>query len=158
MSSIFNPSTVEEFILEGAARALWVSSYADAADRGALPDSAPTAGAGEDWAEIAPETPIRAYLRAAVFVGDVLLAARSEAAGRTVAPTHIQCLWQVFGRAVGQHDYDNLSEMMCGEAEEFGRLLAMQSMGHGVSWADDHEPLPFRVPHTLEGVDYSELI
>jgi hypothetical protein len=156
MPSNFNPSTVEEFILEGAARALWVSCYADAADRGDLPDSAPTAGAGEDWCDIAPVTPIRAYLRASVFLAEVLTVARSEAAGRTVYPRHIQCLWQVFGAARHTDDYDKLISDS-GVAETFGHLLAMQSMGHGVSWGDDHESLPFRVPRTLEGFDYSEL-
>lgn len=32
-------------------------------------------------------------------------------------------------------------------ANLFGHYLAMEAMGHGVSWADDHEPHGLRVPH-----------
>jgi len=30
---------------------------------------------------------------------------------------------------------------------DFGHYIAMQALGHGVSWADDHPDLPFDVPH-----------
>ena len=33
-------------------------------------------------------------------------------------------------------------------AGEFGHDLAMQAMGHGVSWFDDHHKFPLKVPHT----------
>ena len=37
------------------------------------------------------------------------------------------------------------------EQRTFGHYLAMQAMGHGVGWADDHKPLTFKVPH-IEGI------
>lgn len=33
-------------------------------------------------------------------------------------------------------------------AEEFGSDLGMQSIGHGVSWFDDHQKFPLKLPHT----------
>ena len=41
-----------------------------------------------------------------------------------------------------QADEDNLTD-----AETFGHYLAMQFVGHGVSWEDSHPALPFQVPH-----------
>jgi len=33
------------------------------------------------------------------------------------------------------------------DAETFGHYIAMQAVGHGVSWADDHPDLPFVLPN-----------
>lgn len=33
------------------------------------------------------------------------------------------------------------------DPEHFGRDLAMQAMGHGVSWFDDHKKFPIKIPH-----------
>lgn len=33
-------------------------------------------------------------------------------------------------------------------AREFGHYLAMQALGHGVSWFDDHARFDLTVPHS----------
>jgi len=34
-----------------------------------------------------------------------------------------------------------------GDPEEFGFYLAMEALGHGVAWTDDHEPHSYKIPH-----------
>lgn len=160
MKSLLIPRSIEERIIQAMARALWASKYADAYDNGELPEGSDHAGAGEDWIDHCGETPVRAYMAAAVFAEDLLTAARDQA-----KPKHIACLWQVFGRAIGADDdkdsselYNELDDVQNQTLQdEFGHLTAMQSMGHGVGWADDHERLPFEVPRTLEHLSWQDL-
>jgi hypothetical protein len=158
MSALYKPQNVEERIVCSMARTLWVNAYANAADGQDLPPDSPTAGAGQDWMDIAPPTPIRAYMQAAVLSDHLLTAARKAA-----KPRHIQCLWQVFADAMHAEDptidptfYPTLNSMHK-EAEEFGHFIIMMSLRTGVSWSDDHEELPFVVPGMSGDVEWYDL-
>lgn len=126
-------------IRDGMARTLWTTSYADFAeqwheesdedefDAEEVPERP---GPGEDWDDIAPETP-----RAAVKTADDLVKLYEKAEGGT--------LWHLF--AVALYVDRNLDNEYALEgddldvAEEFGSDLAMEAMGHGVGWSDDHK-------------------
>jgi hypothetical protein len=119
-------------ILEGAARALFVSWYADAVDAGEHDGDA--AGPGQDWMDVAPATPDSA---------------------RNEAMALLRCV---------EGDNRSWSEVLArpeveADPEGFGHYLAMEALGHGVSWADDHDDhgllLPlicYMGPYVGEGV------
>lgn len=114
-------------IMDGAARAFWLCAYADWAsehkDRTDISRPKP----GEDWADYAPETPGVAYFYAGQLM--VMLRDKNE--------VPIEILWR---RACEADGYDS-------DPEDFGHCLAMQAMGHGVSWFDDHEPFEIEIPY-----------
>ena len=112
-------------VVKAMARAMFVSAWADAEEEGGrkfgrveLMDIAP---------KTSPEAKQHAEKLAKQFEQkngmslDELLAKAAEADGAEI-----------------DSDY----------AEEFGHDLAMQAMGHGVSWFDDHEKFPLKVPQT----------
>jgi hypothetical protein len=137
---IGSDSSFRDEWLEGAARAFFVTAYADFVEEGHSTDndlsdderemrlSLPRPGAGEDWMDYAPPTPPNAY----ALAGE---------------------LWNALHAANGEAGVYSLSlraEHADGEApdaEKFGHYLAMQAMGHGVSWFDDHEEFPIEIPH-----------
>lgn len=137
----FTPKGIEETILAGMARAIAVSAYANASDEGELPEGSPKPGPGQDWMDYAPETPVRA-----------LLVARRWA-DRIIREPGNCCftLWQLASRArvadFPETPTDTIDAIPTDYAESFGRNLAMQMMGHGVSWFDDHAEFPLVVPH-----------
>lgn len=147
---IGSDSTFRDSFLEGAARAMFVMAYADFVEEADSTDndltederetrqSLPRPGPGGDWYDYAPATPINAYALAGELwaglyqlnggAGPYSLALHAEAAdGKPVDP------------------------------EEFGRDLAMQFMGTGVSWFDDHAKFEMKVPHTeVSGFTFDE--
>lgn len=128
MSTIGSDDDFRDGFLRGAALAMWVCAYADYCDEHpsaalALP------GAGEDWYDYAPEPPPNAY----ALAGEMWAALAAANPG-----------------GAGVYTLADRAEKADGErpnAEEFGRLLAMQHMGTGVSWFDDHKPFEMVVPH-----------
>jgi hypothetical protein len=138
---IGSDSDFRDSFLEGAARAFFVTAYADYVEEGNSTDNdldeverneranLSRPGPGGDWYDHAPTTPPNAYALAGELwaqlgalnpggAGVYTLAARAtEADGEECDP------------------------------EEFGRDLAMQAMGHGVSWFDDHEKFEIKIPH-----------
>jgi hypothetical protein len=137
---IGSDSTFRDEFLEGAARAIFVMAYASYVEEGDSTDNdldederekrqgMPRPGPGGDWYDYAPATPPNAYaiageLWAGLYhlngeAGPYSLVLRAEAAD---------------GKPV--------------DAEEFGRDLAMQYMGTGVSWFDDHAKFDMKVPY-----------
>lgn len=131
-------STRDE-IIEGAARAFWVDAYArhvEEEGEACMPyedgfmASCPAfstharPGPQQDWMDFAPPTGPEAFEKARELVK------RIEAENMQV------------GRSLGQW-----AEGLIPDFNLFGHYLAMEAMGHGVSWADDHEPHGLRVPH-----------
>ena len=129
----------DEF-LAGAARALFVSAYADYVEDGKDgegSDDMPRPGPGEDWADFAPAAPPAAYALAGELWASLecangcsvySLAATAEAAD---------------GREV--------------DVDAFGFDLAMQWMGSGVSWFDNHKKFPLQVSYKeVSGHTFSE--
>ena len=98
--------------------------------------------------DAAPETPEYAREFAIQFSGRViqanynlpsLLYAAAKADGIDTEKTHSEDETQFWELPVNRfYNY----------AEEFGHYLAMQGLGHGVSWFDDHARFPLVVPHT----------
>jgi hypothetical protein len=133
-------TTVEETIINSMARTLHVCAYADAHDNHDLPEGSPGASHGEDWMDVAPDTSDEAKMFAAVLAGRIqemngkslLFLIRDAAIADGINPD--ECYDQPVGRR--GHTY----------CEMFGHYLAMQSLGHGVSWFDDHEKFPLKTP------------
>jgi len=111
---------MKDLIHEGAARALFVSWYADAVENGDHEGDA--AGPGEDWMDVAPETP---------------QSARDEATAllRCVEGDNREAWAKVLARPEVEAD-----------PKGFGHYLAMEALGHGVAWADDHEDHGLKLP------------
>lgn len=126
-----NPEQVRETILAEMARTLFVTSYADAWDNNELPPNAPHAGPGDEWFACAPEeTP-----RAATLLAEKLVAAIEEHDKVRVE--------EVFERNAALTE-GHLREPT---AESFGYCLAMECLGHGVGWADDHPEHGLNLPY-----------
>lgn len=123
----------------GAARAFFVMAYADFVESEIENDGdtgLPRAMNGEDWYDVAPEAPIYAY----VLAGEMV--ARIEATnGKSVYRLAEMAQEADEARALARGKF--VPEF---SAEEFGRDLAMQYMGTGCSWFDDHADFPLEVP------------
>lgn len=125
-------------IRDGMARALWVTAYADFADEADDEDQYPRARGGQDWMDVAPETPDAAYKAA-----DDLVAL-------FVAKNDVPDMLHLFktAMAVGGPAAD---------PGEFGHYMAMEALGHGVSWFDDHPKFEVKFPHFECHFDGDEL-
>jgi hypothetical protein len=133
-------STFRDEWLEGAAKAFFATAYADYVEEGHSTDnelsederetrlSLSKPGPGEDWMDYLPEIPPNAY----ALAGE---------------------LWAMLEAAnpggCGVYTLAERAEAVDGEKpdpEQFGHYLAMQAMGHGVSWFDDHKTFKIKVP------------
>lgn len=130
-NTVHSDSDFRDAFLHGAARAFFVSAYADFVEDPEREQSGYdylSAGPGEDWADIAPEvTPPNAYAMAGeLWAG--LYHLNGEAGPYTIA--------------LNAENADGCEIA----ADELGHYLAMEAMGHGVSWFDDHETFDLKVP------------
>ena len=119
----FGDEFTEEFA-EGAARAFWVTSWANGVEEkgGRLP-------AG-DLIDAAPPTPLSAWVAAGELIGRL----------EQLNGVPIHTLADRAGTADGGDGIMNV------DADEFGHYMAMEAMGHGVSWFDDHEKFNVKIP------------
>lgn len=133
-------STFRDSFLEGAAKAFFATAYADYVEEADSTDNdldeterndranCARPGAGEDWMDYLPAIPPNAY----ALAGE---------------------LWEALHKANGEAGVYSLvlraeaADGKAPDAEEFGHYLAMQAMGHGVSWFDDHAKFPIKIPH-----------
>lgn len=129
VNNIYSDTPFRDEFIEGAARAFFVSAYSDYCNSGEPgSDGIPRAIDGEDWSDVAPEaTPIQAY----VLAGEMWAA---------IEHTNGQSLYQL-ARLAELADHDDI------DPEEFGHSLAMQYMGHGVSWFDNHPRFNIEIPY-----------
>lgn len=120
----FDNMFTEEFA-EGAARAAFVSSWADyQEERGKTYP-------GKNLMDVAPSTPLSAYVWAGQLIGKM-----EELNSRNI---------HAIGAAVAEAD--GLG-WMAFDGADFGHYMAMQALGHGVSWSDDHsQPKWLKVPY-----------
>lgn len=136
---IHSDSSFRDSFLEGAAKAFFAMAYAAYVEEGDSTDNdldeverneranLPRARNGGDWMDCIPEVPPNAY----ALAGE---------------------LWAGLHAANGKAGVYSLAlhaEAADGEApdpEEFGHYLAMQAMGTGVSWFDDHKRFNLKVP------------
>jgi hypothetical protein len=154
MTIVGTDSKFKDEWLTGAARAFFVSAYADACevfdsehrhsgcedcpegesycDRCETLAALPRASGGADWCDVAPESPIAAYALAGELWA-LLGVSNPGGAG-------------VYSLANAAADADGIEHDAI-DADAFGFALAMQAMGHGVSWFDDHKSFPIKVPN-----------
>jgi hypothetical protein len=126
-------------ILEGAARALFVSAYADAAERAEEDGEefdGDTPGPGEDWLDYAPDTPAEAAAQAGKLLATVanLNLAHGEAdpvSNLTSEDSILRGLCADWIQAGGTGDRFGSPEFI------FGFYLAMEALGHGVGLSDN---------------------
>jgi hypothetical protein len=134
-------------MVHGMARALFVADYARAAEDGRVvltPEQAKL----KDWMEIAPPTPLD-Y----IYEGHRL-------AGK-VEQVNGQALIVLFAQAVeadGKANWITWDEKHPGYAVNFGHNIAMQAVGHGVSWFDDHNEFDLHVPGFETGLDVADVL
>lgn len=130
-SKVGSDSSFRDSFLYGAARAMFVMAYADHVENSE--EDLPRPGPGGDWYDYAPEAPPNAYALAGGMWSE-LHAANGEAG--------------VYSLALRAEAADGAPV----DAEEFGRDLAMQYMGSGVSWFDDHAEFEVKIPHAEIGM------
>lgn len=134
-------------IVEGAARALWLSAYADAHDRAVeqgepISDDFERPGPGEDWKDFAPDTPPAAEVAARRLAHSV---ARRNGYPTTdpietvagLCAAWIEAQHETIGEARDAVDWAQDLTEAC---ERFGHVVAMASLGHGVGPYDDVRP------------------
>lgn len=138
--AVENPrDQTREAILGGMASALWVTSWASyceelsPARQAKLREEGLIPGGGGDWADAAPSTPPTAQLAA-----KRLAQAFEERNGVTIQ--------KLFERAMEADGGVGTSK----KADLFGHYLAMQALGNGVSWFDDHAQFPLEFPFYTE--------
>ena len=146
---------VSDEIAEGMARALWVTAYANFFDEpGADEDryiNFARAGAGEDWDDVAPETP-EAAVKAAQDL-EALFAAKNDFSPRYKRQSiHPTAMHMLYTRALEAKPKGATSPY------EFGFLMAMQALGEGVSWFDDHPKFDVEFPRFQTYFDGDDLI
>jgi hypothetical protein len=127
MTNIGSDSEFRDGFLRGAARAFFVCAYAEYCEENEDLDL-PRPGPGGDWYDSAPDAPPNAY----ALAGELWSGLEHANPG-----------------ACGVYTLRELAEKADGETpdpEEFGGDLAMQAMGHGISWFDDHKAFPIQIP------------
>lgn len=118
---------VKREIVDAAARAFYVTAWAEREEeRGRA-----RGWGGRDLMDIAPRTSPKAKVAGKRFIANLEAANKGTAVG---------ALYVMAATAPGKH-YKEPSP------EDFGHTMAMQAMGHGVSWWDDHPHVPITVPH-----------
>lgn len=114
--------TKEDLVVAGMARAMFVSDYADKNPEKEAP--------GLDWMITAPKTPYHAYNQAWKLLGKVELASGCG-------------IYTLISRA----EHANKGALSDGELKLLGHYIAMQAMGHGVSWFDSNPKFDITIPH-----------
>lgn len=112
-------------IIMAMARAFWVDAWASREEE----EGRRPAGPGEDLMDAAPPTPAVAIHFARKYAKDF----------QTANDADLMALYERAAGMPGKHDEEPTEEA-------FGHYIAMEAMGHGVSWADDHPDHGFVVP------------
>lgn len=144
----------QDEIEEGIARTLWVMAYADWAGgdndfEHEVDDLPGRAGPGEDWDDVAPETPDAAFLAARDLSK---LIAKVEGVGKEKSPlaelfeivmTVDQGVpFELYEEGGGDRDSKIRGKERATKLElahQFGSCLAHMATGSGISWFDDHK-------------------
>ncbi len=134
---------MRDAIVDYMARTLFVEAYARHAEECIAPEEEcevcgfyGTASMGADWVDIAPPTPD----------GEPMELASSLA--KQIESLNGCALDALYTRACavpGRHSRK-------ATPEDFGFCLAMQAMGHGVGWSDNHPDPDIKFPFYFEGM------
>lgn len=117
-------------IRDAMARTLWVDAWASNEEEWDRSQS------GQDVMEIAPPTPEHAHLAARKLYDSI-----EAASGGTGAIVRALQAAKVDALAHGGH-------LRAVTKDDFGYALAMEALGTGVAWTDDHPSHGLTVPHT----------
>lgn len=129
-------------ITESMARTLWTLAWADAEDE------AGRSYPGQELMQIAPETPPEAWDAALILVGEF-----REANDVDSMQILMMRAARADAKAAGASDIDERADELADARfeEEFGYCMAMEAMGHGVSWFDTHASFDINFPrHPFE--------
>jgi hypothetical protein len=131
----YSDSMFRDDVLFGMARAFFACAYVDFVERKEENEEEeeeyPRPGPGEDWMDFLPSViPGNAWALAGQLWEAV---ERLNGASMTQISQRIEAQEAKRGRTPNWID--------------FGFCLAMQNMGHGVSWADDHEDHGLEIPY-----------
>lgn len=119
-----------DVIAEAMARAMFVSAWADEQE-----SKGPRFAPGTDVMDVAPATPSRVLYRAHNLIGRFEL--------KNKMPM-VSLLYQA-AKADGIDPYAVTLEDQY--VRKFGHYLAMEAIGHGVSWFDDHAKFKIEFPY-----------
>jgi hypothetical protein len=147
-------NTLTNYIIDGMARALYVEAYAYAVEEHEIAGAG--AGQGEDWMDIAPDTPSYARDAALVLSGRItekngmslicLIYQAAKADGISTDGSD-DIHYPDGDKEVERYWYERRESRHCNYAEAFGHYLAMMSLGHGVSWFDNHKEFDLKTPY-----------
>jgi len=125
----------EDIVIDSFARAVFVSWYsAEIEEAGLLGAFGP--GIGGDWMDVAPATPVDAREFALRCIGAI------EQANKSTLLVLLNNAWKADGMSPADLPADKVNEY----AADFGHYLGMMTLGHGVSWFDDHQDFELEVP------------
>lgn len=133
-----NPDNFDDDIKNGMARAIWVTSFADWVGELPKAQQRELAPGGGDWNDAAGETP-----RSALEAGQALIELYEQANDKPIAD-----LFRTAAQADGRKPSSRLADL-------FGHALAMQALGTGVAWTDDHKSFPLKRIHFQAWLDAS---
>ncbi len=122
MKKRFESKWLERFA-DGAARAFFVAAWSDEQE-----EKGKRFRQGVDLMDQAPATPLSAYVHAGILIGQLEVLNKAS-------------IYMIGERAA---EADGVPEI---DSQELGHYLAMEAMGHGVSWSDDHKDFPIKVPY-----------
>jgi len=139
-------SPIENVMIDGMARAFFVSAWADRQE-----ERGKTAGwSGNDLMDLAPKTPRYARDFALMFAGSLsgsLPVILNNAAWADV--TEGLTLAEPFYRFEHPELEAKARDLQTDEyARDLGHYLAMQGLGSGVSWFDNHAKFEIKIPYT----------
>lgn len=120
---------LENAIVRGMASTLWLMAFADWAENTSWDGRA---RGGENWEDVAPETPGAADKAALALVSAI--AAREGISGTTPMVELLSLAMYVDTGFEFQLDQPDADEV----AYDFGGAMAMEALGTGVAWSDDH--------------------
>jgi len=115
--------------LEGAASSLWASAWADHAEQHGC-----SSLSGVEITDVMPSIPEQAYEAAKRCLESI-----ERANGKPID--------ELYQMAIEADEEEGVHPNSHEGPESFGSDLAMQWMGHGVSWFDDHAEFPLEIPH-----------
>lgn len=122
-------------IVDGAARALFVSLWADLVEEAAEATGERLLGFGVELMDVAPETPQEAKVAAESLISTI--ESTNAVDFTTFVPPGTEEVFEAF-------------------TGDFGHYLAMEALGSGVGWSDDHEEHGLELP-LIDSMESPEL-
>jgi len=120
----------DDAIAAAMARAMFVSAWADEQEERGRRFPPQT-----ELMDVAPRTPMAALHRAYNLIG------------RFESQNHMPMVSLLYAAAKADGIDPYAGDLSSNYVRDFGHYLAMEAIGHGVSWFDDHAKFKLDVPH-----------